>query len=449
MGSFVGRANGILAFAFPEKRIFVQTGHSTRYLRLTPLSQFLSGTAAVAAVGWMAVATATVVIDRVTAGNDTRAVVLKEAYQTRLEELASERDKRTAEARSAQARFQVAMDQVSRQQTAILQSVEERRELSTALDLMRQRLEDAVAQRDTVAAANDRLLAQMNAVNESLSEGISGEDLSETLDVVSNALADAVAARDEANSERAALQQQVAELETEVKVNDERQDEMVDQIEQAVAASFGPLEKMFSNASVDVDDLLETVRADYSGQGGPLGDTATVSTRSFDDPAVSTRFDKLMVDLDRLNLLRVAADKVPLAMPVHDGFRFTSGYGYRRDPFRRGSRMHTGVDLAAPRGTSIYATADGVVVSAKYENGYGNAVRVQHELGFETVYAHLGSFAVRPGQLLSRGAKIGGMGSTGRSTGSHLHYEVRVGGKPVNPMTYLEAAKDVFQAKAN
>jgi murein DD-endopeptidase MepM/ murein hydrolase activator NlpD len=106
--------------------------------------------------------------------------------------------------------------------------------------------------------------------------------------------------------------------------------------------------------------------------------------------------------------------------------------------------MHAGVDLAAPRGTPVYATGDGVVTKAGRESGYGNVVHVQHELGFETVYAHLSSISVRPGQLLSRGARIGGMGSTGRSTGSHLHYEVRASGKPVNPMIYLEAAKDVF-----
>ena len=93
-------------------------------------------------------------------------MVIQQAYQARLEELAGERDQRAGEARSAQARFQVAMQQISRQQTAILQSVEERRELSTALDLMRQRLQDAVGQRDAVAAANDRLMAQMNEVSE-------------------------------------------------------------------------------------------------------------------------------------------------------------------------------------------------------------------------------------------------------------------------------------------
>ena len=443
MGTVGRRVNGFLSFAFPEKRLFIQSGHSTRYLRLTPLSQFLTTTAAVIALGWMAVATATVVIDRVAVGPDARAVVIKEAYQTRLEELADERDQRAAEARSAQGRFQVAMEQVSRQQTAILQSVEERRELSTALDLMRQRLGDAVAQRDTVAAANDRLLAQMEAVNDSLTTTASGADLTETLDVVSHALADAVVARDAATADRSALEQQVAALELQVRVSGERQDDMVEQVEQAIAVTLGPLEKVFKKASIDVDGLLADVRSTYAGQGGPLVET-TVSSRSIDDPTVSRGFDKLMLDLDRVNLMRIAAEKVPLAMPLHDTFRFTSAFGYRHDPMGRGARMHAGVDLAAPRGTPVFATADGVVVAAGRESGYGNVIRVQHELGFETVYAHLSTITVRPGQLLSRGAKIGGMGSTGRSTGSHLHYEVRASGKPVNPMTYLEAAKDVF-----
>ena len=106
--------------------------------------------------------------------------------------------------------------------------------------------------------------------------------------------------------------------------------------------------------------------------------------------------------------------------------------------------MHAGIDLAAPVGTTILSTADGVVTDAGRESGYGNVVRVRHEFGFETVYAHLSKIRVKVGQQVSRGVQIGDMGSTGRSTGSHLHYEVRVNGKPQNPMTYLEAAKDVF-----
>jgi murein DD-endopeptidase MepM/ murein hydrolase activator NlpD len=223
-----------------------------------------------------------------------------------------------------------------------------------------------------------------------------------------------------------------------VRVNIQRQDEMVDQLEQAVAMSFGPLEKLITSANLDVDSLIAKVRSSYSGQGGgPLG-TAVVSSRSFDDPALNTRFDRLMLDLDRMNLMRIAVERVPYAMPLQSAYRFTSGFG------PRGRRLHAGIDLAGPSGTPIFGTAGGVVTSADRESGYGNVVRIQHEFGFETVYAHLSKIRVKVGQQVSRGVQIGDMGSTGRSTGSHLHYEVRVNGQPVNPMTYLEAAKDVF-----
>ncbi len=436
------RLNRILSASFPEKRVFIQSGGSTRYIRLTPLTQLTSGATALALAGWVAVASATVATDFVGPDHGVRAVVLKQAYQARLDELAAARDQRAAEARSAQERFQVAMTQISRQQTAILQSVEERRELSTALDLMRQRLHDAVGQRDAVASANDRLLAQMNEVSASLARS-SGSDLDDTLKTISAALSEAVAARDSATSESAVLTRQVADLELRAKVNSQRQDEMIDQLEQAVAMSFGPLEKMFKKTDLDVDSLIATVRGGYSGEGGPLG-APSVSTRSFDDASLSTRFDRLMLDLDRMNLMRIAADKVPYAIPVNATFRLSSTFGGRRDPMGRGRRYHAGVDLAAPRGTPILATADGVVVEAGRERGYGNIVKIQHELGFETVYAHQSKIRVKVGQQVSRGERIGDIGSTGRSTGSHLHYEVRVHGQPVNPMTYLEAAKDVF-----
>ncbi len=291
MASLRRRLSSVLSTLFPEKRLFIQTGDSTRYLRLTPLSQLASGTALLLAAGWMAIATATVAIDLIgPMRGETQAVVIQGAYQARLEQLAEERDRRTGEARSAQTRFQVAMKQISRQQTAILQSVEQRRELSTALDLMRQRLHDAVGQRDAVARANDRLLDQMNEVSASLNRrNSSGTDLSETLQTVSGALAEAAAARDVANTERTALTQQVAELETRMRLNTQRQDEMVDQLEQAVAMSFGPLEKMFKTTNLDVDSLIATVRTAYSGEGGPLG-AVTVSTRSFDDPGHQLAF---------------------------------------------------------------------------------------------------------------------------------------------------------------
>jgi murein DD-endopeptidase MepM/ murein hydrolase activator NlpD len=106
--------------------------------------------------------------------------------------------------------------------------------------------------------------------------------------------------------------------------------------------------------------------------------------------------------------------------------------------------MHQGVDFAASVGTPLYATADGVVIHAGWGAGYGRLVKIQHEFGIETRYAHMSKMRVKVGQRVSRGDRIGDMGASGRVTGVHLHYEVRVGGKAVNPMIYIKAANDVF-----
>ena len=142
--------------------------------------------------------------------------------------------------------------------------------------------------------------------------------------------------------------------------------------------------------------------------------------------------------------MQLAASKIPFAAPVKTSVRYTSGFGRRSDPINGRGRMHSGQDLAGARGTPIFATADGVVSFAGRQSGYGNVVKIRHAFGYETVYAHLNSIKVKQGQTVSRGDRIGGMGNTGRSTGTHLHYEIRIGGEPTNPMPYMKAARDVF-----
>jgi murein DD-endopeptidase MepM/ murein hydrolase activator NlpD len=125
-------------------------------------------------------------------------------------------------------------------------------------------------------------------------------------------------------------------------------------------------------------------------------------------------------------------------MPVKSGYRLTSGFG------QRWGRLHAGTDFAGAHGTPIYATADGVVTHAGWLSGYGRLVKIQHEFGIETRYAHMSRIRVSEGERVVKGQRIGDMGNTGRSTGTHLHYETRVNGEPINPMNFIRAARDVF-----
>ena len=138
---------------------------------------------------------------------------------------------------------------------------------------------------------------------------------------------------------------------------------------------------------------------------------------------------------------------IPSINPV-EIMRFSSHYGYRTDPFQGRRKNHKGLDIPGPVGTPIYATADGTIGRAQWVSGYGKYVEVEHGNAIQTRYGHLSAMNVVSGQRVRQGEIIGFMGSTGRSTGSHLHYEVRIAGEPVNPTSFL-AAQPAVQPVAN
>ena len=158
------------------------------------------------------------------------------------------------------------------------------------------------------------------------------------------------------------------------------------------------------------------------------------------------RFKDLFLSWTKLNHLQSAVSAIPAYMPVKD-YRYTSGYGYRYDPFNGGSAMHAGVDMAGSHGEAIYASASGTVLQAGRSGGYGNLVELTHGKGIDTRYGHLSKILVSPGQRVRQGQIIGRMGSTGRSTGTHLHFEVRVDGRSVNPRPFLDASAYVLAAQ--
>ncbi len=155
------------------------------------------------------------------------------------------------------------------------------------------------------------------------------------------------------------------------------------------------------------------------------------------------QFQSLFLTWKKLDSLEQSMISIPSIMPV-DRVTFTSTFGYRVDPFRGTMAMHPGVDIPGAIGTPIYATADGLVSRAdpvQASGGYGNMVEIDHGRGIATRYGHMSKILVAAGTRIHRGQLIGLMGSTGRSTGSHLHYEVRVDGKAVNPMPFLQTGQ--------
>lgn len=178
---------------------------------------------------------------------------------------------------------------------------------------------------------------------------------------------------------------------------------------------------------------------DRSAMGGPLIELFGPSRRSLDP-----RFLRLGVSLERMEALERGLAGIPQHSPASLEY-ISSGFGYRADPFTGGAAFHAGLDFKGPIGAPIYAAAAGRISFVGQQQGYGNTVEINHGNGLVTRYAHMSAFRARVGQPVQAGQVIGLIGNTGRSTGPHLHFEVRHNERPVNPRPFLEAATHVLQ----
>ena len=187
----------------------------------------------------------------------------------------------------------------------------------------------------------------------------------------------------------------------------------------------------------------QPVRAN-AGTGGPM--IAANGAEASADLKADQQIRSLFNTWKKLDGSQAGVIAIPSVQPV-ERLAFTSNFGIRSDPFRGTAAMHAGVDIPGPTGTPVYATADGTVGRAERAGGYGNLVEIDHGKGIATRYGHLSKILVPAGTHVRRGQLIALMGSTGRSTGSHLHYEVRIDGHAVNPAPFLTSADYLLAAQ--
>jgi murein DD-endopeptidase MepM/ murein hydrolase activator NlpD len=204
-----------------------------------------------------------------------------------------------------------------------------------------------------------------------------------------------------------------------------------------VQQHYGALRGVLKTSGMRVDPLVELAAAKMDGEGGPF-----VPPPSRDDRADRTTLVPIPPGLDAdvraVDVISQLLVSLPLGMPAPDA-ETRSGFGIRRDPFTGRSAMHTGLDFTPGPLGKAFATAPGTVVHASRQGAYGKMVEIDHGLGLSTRYAHLARIEVKVGDRVARGTEVGVVGTTGRSTGRHLHYEIRVDGAAVDPADFLEA----------
>jgi murein DD-endopeptidase MepM/ murein hydrolase activator NlpD len=216
-----------------------------------------------------------------------------------------------------------------------------------------------------------------------------------------------------------------------------RQAELADAAQQV-------LDRRLAQTSKTLKTLGVASRVEKGAMGGPMLDANGAEAQA--DLKADAQFRTLFQSWKKLDTLQQGAIAIPSVQPVQH-LQFTSNFGIRSDPFRGTAAMHAGVDIPGPVGTPIYATADGIIDHAARLGGYGNMVEINHGKGIATRYGHLSKILVADGTRVTRGQLIALMGSTGRSTGPHLHYEVRIDGHAVNPIPFLTTADYLLAAQ--
>ena len=218
-----------------------------------------------------------------------------------------------------------------------------------------------------------------------------------------------------------------------------QQAEMASQAKAIADARYADTARTIRKLGLNPRRVVPAMGGPYEPVDAATAAAATAASATADAQA-DAQFRALFLSWKKLDTLEQAAISIPSYQPV-ERLSFTSNFGVRSDPFRGTAAMHAGVDIPGPLGTPVYATADGIVARAERAGGYGNLIEVNHGKGIATRYGHLSKIIVHDSQRVKRGQLIGLMGSTGRSTGSHLHYEVRIDGSAVNPAPYLQAGE--------
>lgn len=251
--------------------------------------------------------------------------------------------------------------------------------------------------------------------------------------------------RNQALDREGVLIGEIGRLENELEALRGYQEQVFARLRESTETHLQGLESSLAVTGLDIEGLLDeatTTASSFEGSGGPLIpliDEAIAGRPGWID-AVET------INLtDRAGQLWRLAGEMPIGYPVLDDHRLTSNFGPRRDPFTGRSAMHEGIDFAGTYGIEIFTTAPGVISFAGRRNGYGNVIEIDHGHGLVTRYAHLQEILVEEGDEVDYLDRIALMGSTGRSTGAHLHYEILVNGTPENPMNFILAGQHVLE----
>jgi len=474
-GKLLERAWKWIHATFPERQIYIRSDGRVQFFTFGPSLQATLAGLVLIFLGWVAFATVNVIFkDRIIAAKDHRYQQMQTAYETKVADLQVSYDELNAALVSAQDRFRATADSLQTKQNAIagflnrasqVQALAGVRaapatakpspgpakldpaaplDVDSSPDLTPSWADTAASSALTVlpgpAQPQPRTAAPFKT---GMLEGVFRRLASLPQLLRERVFPSPVRDLSRAYAQHPGLhnlQEQTARVETIGK----SENILMTRTEGALDQSVGTLRNVVRQTGINPDSFSRKV-ASEEGVGGPEIPLDQVRVEGISDPKFAHAYLSAAAVLDQLNGLSAALDHVPLAAPVSTAsFDKSSGFGARVDPFTGRYAFHPGIDFAGPWGSVVHATAPGVVVFAGYRGGYGNMVEIDHGFGIHTRYAHLSALNVRVGAQIDKGAGLGRVGSTGRSTGSHVHYEVWYDNSVKNPNNFIEAGQHVL-----
>ncbi|PHS27759.1 MAG: peptidase M23 [Robiginitomaculum sp.] len=403
------RAREVLEHIFPERQIYHRSNGEVRYLSLSTRIQIIASGAAIIAVLWFGYATASVFLSGHLLSSQSRQAFASRMHFQRL----------VAEARAKEASTQALLDNRTTAFTTAANDIERR------LDTLKLLLDQ------TDNSALDTLLPGPNGVSKLVMNAASEDQtprqsrtLTEVKQVDLKSIKDPI--------------ERLAWLH-------DKESRILRTAEERAEARIEGMQAVLSMTGLSLDDIISQ---DNSKIGGPL--IALNESQLFGealslDKNFTRRVARLTGRVAKAEQLEDMLRDVPLREPLLVEHRKTSGFGTRIDPITHRAAHHSGQDFGAFRLAPITATADGTVTYAGWRTGYGRLVEIDHGFGFKTRYAHMAKIKVKRGQKVTFGQQVGSMGTSGRSTGVHLHYEVWFKGKPYDPQKFLKAGIYVQQ----
>lgn len=469
--SLLERAWAWLHETFPERQVYIRSDGRVQFFTFSPILQATFAGLSLIFLGWVAFATVNVIFkDRIIAAKDNRFQQTVHNYENRVADLQMSHDEATGALVSAEDRFTAIADELQAKQNTIIEVLNRKKQVDATLnrrgssspEKAAEGSEESGAPGDALETAPPPSVLQSSAGSSDLTVNpqpvkpqprsakpnrASMLDIRETVGRLAGALfgrrrpgeiSPEVIARHPVLKQLAAQTERVARLSA-------TQTILMSRTQNEVEHGVSDIRKVLSRTGINPDLFAQRIQQAH-GVGGPELPLSDMQLQGISDAAFQQAYLKATSVLSQMTLLLHGMKHVPLITPVSGpAFERTSGFGTRVDPFTGRYAFHPGIDWAGPVGAPIRATAPGTVVWTGARGGYGKLVEINHGYGIHTRYAHLSSILVQVGTKVEEGALIGKLGSTGRSTGPHVHYEVWYDDIVRNPRNFIEAGRYVLQ----